>query len=62
MSDVETGRTIGAAAVARLHAEPEFVAQLDLARGELSRLRAAGQPPGLDCDAEARALGATADF
>jgi acid phosphatase (class A) len=62
MTDVEAGRTIGAATVARLHAEPDFVAQLALAREEVARLRAAGGAPGQDCDAEARALEATREW
>lgn len=36
-SDVEAGRTIAAAALARLHAEPEFRASLDAARTEFQR-------------------------
>ena len=60
LSDVEAGRTLGAAAVARLHAEPEFVGRLQAAREELARARAAGVPPARDCAAEARALEATA--
>lgn len=35
-SDVEAGRTIAAAALARLHAEPEFRAALDAARAEFA--------------------------
>ena len=60
MSDVEAGRTVGAAAVARLHADPEFLAQLALAREEVARLRTSSRSPGRDCTAEARALEATA--
>lgn len=59
-SDVETGRTVGAAAVARLHADAEFRAQLELARTEVARSRA--QPPAaqsVDCQAESAALGRT---
>ncbi|HET9693597.1 MAG TPA: hypothetical protein VFP48_04365, partial [Steroidobacteraceae bacterium] len=59
-SDVETGRTVGAAAVARLHADPEFVAELSLAREEITRVRASDKPPALDCSGETRALEATA--
>jgi|CXWL01.1.fsa_nt_gi acid phosphatase (class A) len=36
-SDVEAGRTLAAAALARLHAEPEFRAALEAARFEFSR-------------------------
>ncbi len=36
-SDVEAGRTVAAAALARLHAEPEFRAAMDAARAEFTR-------------------------
>jgi acid phosphatase (class A) len=36
-SDVEAGRVVAAAALARLHAEPEFRAALDAARAEFTR-------------------------
>lgn len=55
-SDVDTGRTIAAAAVARLHANPEFAAQIESARREVAIARAAGKPLAADCAAEARAL------
>jgi acid phosphatase (class A) len=58
-SDVETGRTVGAATVARLHAKPEFLAELALARDELVRARAEDRPPAA-CGTEAQALAATA--
>lgn len=45
-SDVEAGRKLGAAMVARLHADPEFMRDLAAARAELSRDRAAP----LHCD------------
>jgi acid phosphatase (class A) len=57
LSDVAEGRTMGAAAVARLHADPVFRAQLDLAREEMSSLLASGGAPDRDCPAEAAALG-----
>jgi acid phosphatase (class A) len=57
MSDLESGRTVGAAAVARLHADAEFVAQLALARDEVARMRREhGAPADAGCAAEARAL------
>ena len=56
-SDVEAGRTMGAAAVARLHANEVFRAQLAAAKGEVQSARAAGKKPALDCKAEAAALG-----
>ncbi|GAA5234455.1 phosphatase PAP2 family protein [Verticiella sediminum] len=41
-SDVDAGRVVGAAAVARLNADPVFLAQLDAARKEYQRLRDTG--------------------
>jgi acid phosphatase (class A) len=61
ISDIDTGRTVGAAAVARLHADPEFRVQLEQARAEIARARGAsrgGQPAS--CQAESAALAATA--
>ncbi|MEN6441707.1 MAG: phosphatase PAP2 family protein [Syntrophobacter sp.] len=55
-SDVEAGRVVGAAAVSRLHADPVFVAQLELARKEVEAARAAGAKSPLDCAAEEQAL------
>jgi acid phosphatase (class A) len=55
-SDVEAGRVVGAAVVARLHAEPVFAAQLAAARKEVAAARAAGAKSPLDCAAEAQAL------
>jgi len=55
-SDVESGRLIGAATVSRLHANPEFTAQLALARKEIQAARAAGAKSPLDCAAETKAL------
>jgi acid phosphatase (class A) len=40
-SDVEAGRQLGAAMVARLHAEPAFEKDLAAARAELARDHAA---------------------
>ncbi|ANP46871.1 acid phosphatase [Candidatus Viadribacter manganicus] len=36
-SDVEAGRTVAAAAIARLHADPDFQRLMDAARAELAR-------------------------
>ncbi|MFC6283840.1 MULTISPECIES: acid phosphatase [Polaromonas] len=58
-SDIEAGRLIGAATVARLHANPVFNAQVDAARLEVARARAQGSTPGRDCAAEAAALGSS---
>ncbi|MBW1812064.1 MAG: phosphatase PAP2 family protein, partial [Deltaproteobacteria bacterium] len=55
-SDVIEGRFMGAAAVARLHADPVFRADLEAARAELAAVRAKGLKPTRDCQAEADAL------
>ena len=62
ISDVDAGRTVGAAAVARLHAEPAFRADLERARAEIARaLRTAPDDQAASCRAESAALTATAD-
>lgn len=52
-NDVTTGRLMGASAVALMHANPEFIADMKAAKAEL-----AAAPPlsGVDCAAEAEAL------
>jgi acid phosphatase (class A) len=55
-SDVVEGRFMGAAAVARLHADPTFLADLAAAKKELERVRAKGLKPARDCQTEADAL------
>ncbi len=55
-SDVIEGRFIGAAVVARLHADPEFRAELKSAKAELAFVRKKGLPPQRDCKAETEAL------
>jgi hypothetical protein len=55
-SDVVEGRFMGAAAVARLHADPAFRAELAAAKAELAAVRAKGLKPTRDCQAEAAAL------
>lgn len=55
-SDIEAGRIVGAATIARLHADPVFVAQMAEARKEIAASRAAGAKSPLDCEAERRAL------
>lgn len=55
-SDVDAGRVVGAAAVARLQSDPTFNAQLELARREVAALRSSGAGPDGDCAAEAAAL------
>ncbi len=55
-SDVDAGRVIGAAAVARLQSDATFRAQLALAREEIAQAQARGLKPTSDCAAEAAAL------
>lgn len=55
-SDIEAGRVVGASAVSRLHADPVFAAQLELARKEIEAARGAGAKSPLDCAVEAKAL------
>ena len=55
-SDILEGRHLGAAAVARLHDNPAFRADLAAARGEIASARAAGLRPDQDCAAQAQAL------
>lgn len=55
-SDVVWGRVVGAATVARLHADPTFRADMDAARDELAAVRAGGGPPKGDCAREAEAM------
>jgi acid phosphatase (class A) len=55
-SDIEAGRLIGAATVARLHTHAGFTAQLTAARDEVARMRNQNLPLPRDCQAEATAL------
>lgn len=55
-SDVIQGRFMGAATVARLHADPAFRADLEAAKAEVAALRARGLQPAGDCRLEAEAL------
>ena len=55
-ADVNEGRTMGAATVARLHADPAFRADLDAAGTELAAVRARSLRPARNCKAEADAL------
>jgi acid phosphatase (class A) len=52
-SDVIEGRFIGAAAVARLHADSTFLADLEAAKTELAAVRVKGLKPTRNCEAEA---------
>ncbi len=56
-NDVMAGRLVGAAAVARLHAEADFLAAMDAAGDDIVRAREAGLTPTVDCAKEAEALG-----
>jgi acid phosphatase (class A) len=55
-SDVVAGRLVGAAAVARLHASPQFREAMVAARADIERMRREGKKPQGDCAAEAKAL------
>jgi acid phosphatase (class A) len=55
-SDVVWGRFMGAATVARLHADPTFSADLEAAKAEFAAIRAKNLPLTSDCKAEAEAL------
>jgi len=57
-SDVEEGRTMGAAVVARLHDSAEFRDDLAAARAEIAAARARGLAPSRDCAAEAAQMAA----
>ena len=56
-SDVVSGRLVGAAVVARLHADPAFRADLDGGQSELAAVRAQGVAPTRDCAAEVGGTG-----
>jgi acid phosphatase (class A) len=56
-SDVEAGRLVGSAAVARLQADPVFFAQAQLAAQEIQAARQRNlTPPPADCASEAAGL------
>ena len=57
-SDVDAGRIMGSATVARLHADDGFLADLKAAREEVQKALQAQEKPALDCAAEASALAA----
>ena len=56
-SDVDAGRVMAAATVAKLHSNETFRAQMAAAREEIAAARASGRKSALDCKAEAAALG-----
>jgi acid phosphatase (class A) len=55
-SDIQEGQFVGAAVVARLHAEPTFRNDVAAAHAEIEALRAKGASVQRDCKAEAQAL------
>ena len=55
-SDVIEGRFMGAGTVARLHADPTFRADLEVAKAELAAVRAKSLKPTRDCNVEASAM------
>jgi acid phosphatase (class A) len=55
-SDVIEGRLMGAAVIARLHADPQFCADVNEAKKELANVREKGLKPTCDCKAETEAL------
>ena len=55
-SDVVAGRLVGAAAVARLHANEQFRDAMEAARADIERQRSEGKSPEMNCAAEAEAL------
>jgi len=57
-SDVDAGRIMGAATVARLHSNAEFLADLKAARQEVKAAQANGSSSKLSCTAENTAMSA----
>lgn len=55
LSDVEAGRTVASATIARLHADPVFRRDLEVVRKELQRVKALPT----NCDKEAATIAAT---
>src|SRR5262245_48711797 len=55
-SDVTAGRVMASAVVAQLHDNPTFKADLELAREEIAKAKAANRQPTRDCAAETAAL------
>ncbi len=55
-SDVEAGRLVASATVARLHAEPDFQADMQAAKAELAAARQSETAAPSSCDAEAESL------
>jgi acid phosphatase (class A) len=59
-SDIDAGRKVGAAVMLAVRDKPEFLADLEVARGEMARAGAGtGAPPAQHCADEAAALALT---
>ena len=56
LSDVEEGRTMASAVVAKLHDSADFRADVATAKAEIAAARAKGLAPSRDCDLEASRL------
>jgi acid phosphatase (class A) len=56
LSDVEEGRVIGSATVAKLHSQADFRADLQAAAAEVAAARAKGLHPARDCAREGASL------
>ena len=55
-SDVVAGRLVGSAAVARLHANEQFLEAMQAAQADIERMRSEKKSPQIDCAAEAKTL------
>ena len=55
-SDIEAGRLVASATVARMHSNAVFNAQMAAARDEVAKARAAGAPQSAACAAEAATI------
>ena len=60
-SDVIEGRFMGASTVARLHANAQFMADLEAAKKEVAQARKKGLSPNSDCKLEEEALAIRAE-
>ena len=55
-TDIVAGRLVGAAAVAKLHANEQFREAMDAARSDIERMRREGAPPHGICNVEVKVL------
>lgn len=58
-SDIDAGRLVASAAVARLHADPGFKSDLESARAEIAAAQRGATPPPARCAAEMASLAAS---